>query len=55
MYSYKSIYTGQINFNKEEIDEVKHWDIGEIKSNIGSGILSDNFEHEFKMYLNGMT
>lgn len=51
VYTYSCVYDGEIRFNKEEIDEVLAWGIKEIKENIGKGIFSDNFEHEFAMYL----
>lgn len=51
VYTYSCVYDGEICFNKEEIDEVRAWSIKEIKENIGKGIFSDNFEHEFAMYL----
>ena len=50
--SYRCIYEGKINFNKEEIDEVRFWSFDDIKDAIGETILSDNFEHEFQSYLN---
>jgi isopentenyl-diphosphate delta-isomerase type 1 len=51
VHSYTYIHNGEIVFNTEEIDEVRHWDIDEIKTTLGKGILSDNFEHEFVSYL----
>ena len=52
VYTYKCIYDGKIDFQKDEIDEVRPWSMEEIKINIGKGTLSDNFEHEFKTYMN---
>jgi NADH pyrophosphatase NudC (nudix superfamily) len=51
VYTYRCIYDGDISHQKEEIDEVRPWSMDEIKINIGTGILSENFEHEVKMYL----
>jgi len=51
VYTYSCIYDGEISFQQDEIDEVKPWNIGEIKKNIGWGIFSDNFEHEIGMYI----
>jgi len=51
VHTYSCIYDGSVSFNKEEIDAVRLWDIGEIKQNLGKNIFSDNFEHEIKKYL----
>jgi isopentenyldiphosphate isomerase len=34
-----------------EIDEGRFWSITEIEENLGSGIFTPNFEHEFKMFI----
>ena len=49
--TYKFVYDGEINFQQDEIDEVRPWNLDEIKQNMGSGVLSENFEHEFQTYL----
>jgi len=49
--TYRCTYSGDIPFNKNEVDEVRFWSLDEIKSAIGKGILSDNFEDEFRTYL----
>lgn len=51
VYTYSLVYDGEIKFQEDEIDEVRHWSMDEIRHNIGTGILSDNFEHEIKTYL----
>lgn len=51
VYTYSCIYDGSISFNKEEIDEVRLWDLKEIKDHLGRNIFSDNFEHEISTYL----
>jgi isopentenyldiphosphate isomerase len=50
--TYRCYYEGKLYFDKEEIDEIKFWSAGEIEHAIGKNILSDNFEHEFRNYLN---
>jgi mutator protein MutT len=50
VYTYLCSYDGAINFNKIEIDDVRLWSLDEIKRNIGKNILSENFEHEFRMF-----
>lgn len=50
--TYCCTYSGDnIRFNSEEIDEVRFWSLEEVKQATGKGIMSDNFEHEFQMYL----
>jgi isopentenyldiphosphate isomerase len=51
VYTYSCVYDGEINFQQDEIDEVRPWSLDEIKDNIGAGVLSDNFEHEIETYL----
>jgi isopentenyldiphosphate isomerase len=51
VYTYACIHDKGIYFNRDEIDEVRVWDIDEIILNMGKGIFSDNFEHEFRLYL----
>jgi isopentenyldiphosphate isomerase len=51
VYTYKCVHNGGIEFQQDEIDEVRPWNLDEIKQNIGRGILSDNFEHEIETYL----
>jgi isopentenyldiphosphate isomerase len=34
--------------NRDEIEDGKFWSLQEIKKNIGKGIFTPNFEHEFK-------
>ncbi|OGW38748.1 MAG: hypothetical protein A2Y97_05850 [Nitrospirae bacterium RBG_13_39_12] len=50
--TYRCIYDGDISFNLNEIDEIRFWSFDEIKEVMGKNILSDNFENEFKTYLN---
>ena len=47
----KCVYDGEIRFQQDEIDEVRPWSLDEIKGTIGTGILSDNFEHEIETYI----
>ncbi len=52
VYTYSCVYDEKINFQADEIDEVRPWSMNEIRRNIGKGILSDNFEHEIETYIN---
>ena len=54
VYTYKCVYDGEIEFQQDEIDEVRPWGLDEIKGIIGKGTLSDNFEHEIKTYIKYM-
>jgi isopentenyldiphosphate isomerase len=51
VYTYSCLYEGEINFNQEEIDEVKFWSLEVISEHMGRKILSDNFEHEVLNYM----
>lgn len=51
VYTYACICDSEISFNKEEIDEVRYWSIGDIKKHLGRKIFSDNFEHEITTFL----
>ncbi len=48
--TYRCVYSGDIRHNAEEIDEVRYWSLEEIKEAMGKGILSDNFEDEFRTF-----
>jgi len=44
--------TGQMpEIDHAEIDEGRFWSVQEIRSKLGKGIFTPNFEHEFKMFL----
>ncbi|BCB96542.1 NUDIX hydrolase [Dissulfurispira thermophila] len=51
VFTHSCIYNGPFTFNKEEIDEIRFWDMKEIKNAIGTGLLSDNLESEIMKYL----
>ena len=51
VYTYKCQSNEQLSFNKDEIDDVRPWQMDEIQKNIGTNIFSDNFEHEISTYL----
>lgn len=50
--TFRCIYNGLFSHNENEIEEIKFWDLQEIKDAMGKGILSDNFEDEFRNYMN---
>lgn len=41
----------EVSFNKEEIDEVRFWQINSIKEHIGQDLFSSHFEQEFSRYM----
>jgi isopentenyldiphosphate isomerase len=51
VYTYKCTFDGKINYQQDEIDEVRAWSMDEVRQTIGTGALSDNFEHEIGTYL----
>lgn len=51
VYSYRTIYEGDIVIDPVEIDEGRYWPIEEIRGNIGKGVFTPNFESEFQRLL----
>ena len=51
VYSYRTIYEGEIKIDPIEIDEGRYWPIEEILSHKGKGIFTHNFEQEFERLL----
>jgi len=51
VYSYYAISDGSPEINPDEIEEGKFWTIHELKLNLGKGIFTPNFEHEFALLL----
>jgi isopentenyldiphosphate isomerase len=52
--TYRCTFDGDIcalPFNREEIDEIRFWNADEIEKALGKQILSDNFEDEYRRYL----
>ncbi|MDZ7832614.1 MAG: NUDIX domain-containing protein [Desulfobacterales bacterium] len=50
VFTYICRFNGEICFNPDEIDSAAFWAIPEISANLGKGLFSDNFEHEFALY-----
>lgn len=51
VYTHSCVHNGPFSFNREEIDEVKFWNLEDIGNAMGQGILSDNFESEITKFL----
>ena len=49
--SFCVVYDGPIKYQAEEIDEVRFWDVDEVKKTLGTGVFTPNFEQEFGLYI----
>lgn len=49
--SFMVVYDGGLMHQPEEIDEVRHWSLDEIRKSLGSGVFTPNFEQEFGLYM----
>ena len=54
VFCYITHYNGPITVNKEELADGKFWTHGEIKSTLGKGIFTPNFEEEYTRILSKM-
>ncbi len=54
VYTHRISHEGPFHFDREEIDELRFWSVEEIRENLGKGVLSDNFEDEFRMFMEYM-
>lgn len=48
VYSYRTIYEGDIKIDPIEIDEGRYWSFDDIVEHLGKGIFTPNFEDEFQ-------
>lgn len=55
VYTYSSTAVDNYEFNREEIEEVKFWNLKNIENSLGSGIFSENLESEIRQYLKKFT
>mgnify|MGYP001598686202 CR=1 FL=1 len=49
--TFTCVYDGVIKFNIEEIDEIRFWNLKEVKENFGKNIFSSHFEKEMENFL----
>ncbi|MCK5075728.1 MAG: NUDIX domain-containing protein [Calditrichia bacterium] len=49
IYVFKTVYSGEVHINKEEISEGKFWRKSQITHNLDKGVFTPNFEHEYNM------
>ena len=54
VYTFLARREDGFKFDPAEIDEIRFWDLEEIRRSAGTGVLSDNFEHEIRTYLDGL-
>lgn len=47
VYVHKTIYDGEVQPSKEELDGGKFWSLDEILTNIGKNVFTPNFENEY--------
>ena len=47
---FKTVYDGPVNPSKDELDGGRFWTMQEIKDALGKGILTPNFESEFRKF-----
>ena len=48
VYVHRTIYDGEIRPSTEELDGGRFWTMQEIREAMGQGVLTPNFESEFK-------
>lgn len=51
VYTYICNYEGPFAFNKDEIDEIRFWNLEEIKNQLDIDLISENFKSEFNRYI----
>lgn len=52
VYSYRTIYEGEITPDQRELDGGRFWSIDDIHVHLGQGVFTPNFENEFLSVLN---
>lgn len=50
VHVHRTIYDGEIQPSKEELDGGRFWTMQEIREAMGQGVLTPNFEHEFQRF-----
>ena len=48
VHTFTCTYDGDISHHPEEIEETRPWSMEDIRSNLGSGLFTPNFEEEFR-------
>ena len=50
VYVHRTVYDGEVHPSTEELDGGRFWSLDEIKDSLGKGIMTPNFESEFKRF-----
>ena len=50
VYVHRTVYEGEIQPSEDELDGGRFWTMQEIREAMGQGVLTPNFEHEFKCF-----
>ena len=51
VHTFRALKEDGFKFDPDEIDEIRFWNLEEIRQAAGTGLLSDNFEREIRTYL----
>jgi hypothetical protein len=46
----KTVYDGPVRPSEEELDGGRFWSMAEIRDSLGKGVLTPNFESEFRRF-----
>ena len=50
VYVHRTVYDGEVRPSQDELDGGRFWSVDEIRDAMGKGILTPNFENEFKRF-----
>ena len=50
VYVNRTVYNGEINPSADELDGGRFWSMQEIREAMGQGVLTPNFESEFRQF-----
>lgn len=52
--AFRTVYDGEFKLDYIELDEGRYWTIDEIKTSLGKGIFTPNFEHDFMLVMKSL-
>jgi Isopentenyldiphosphate isomerase len=52
--AFRTVYDGEFILDYNELDEGRFWAIDEIKTSLGKGIFTPNFEHDFMLVMKSL-
>ncbi len=50
VFTYKAYYDGACRLDPEEVADARDWTVDEIEAALGTGVFTENFEHEWGIY-----